>query len=101
MYRSVIGFWSTAETPITCLIGAAGRHPLLPGNRVSSPQGQHPRGHEHLGGTHGPAKAGGAGRRLGPLKIPRCSPIIAGTGKRSSTSCACVHGGVIHDRPNG
>ena len=30
MYGLVTGFWSTMEIPITCLIGAASGHPLLP-----------------------------------------------------------------------
>ena len=30
MYGLVTGFWSTAEIPISCLIGAASEHPLLP-----------------------------------------------------------------------
>ena len=30
MYGLVTGFWSTAEIPISCLIGAASGHPLLP-----------------------------------------------------------------------
>ena len=30
MYGLFTGFWSTVEIPMTCLIGAASGHPLLP-----------------------------------------------------------------------
>ena len=30
MYGLVTGFWSPAEIPMSCLIGAASGHPLLP-----------------------------------------------------------------------
>jgi hypothetical protein len=30
MYGLVTGFWSPTETPVSCLIGAASEHPLLP-----------------------------------------------------------------------
>jgi hypothetical protein len=33
MYGLVTGFWSPTEIPISCLIGAASGHPLLPAIR--------------------------------------------------------------------